>query len=52
MSNPNNFQSDVEILRLAEQERGKVMEIFFRWLFAERDHTTSPDHAGDVVAAE
>jgi hypothetical protein len=52
MSNLNNFQSDVEILRMAEQERSKVIGTFFRWLFAKRDHTTSPDHSSDAVAAE
>ena len=52
MSNLNNFQSDVEILRMAEQERGEVMGIFFRWLFAKRDHTTSPENSSDIVAAE
>ena len=30
------FESDGEILRAAEQERGKAMAAFFRWLFAER----------------
>ena len=45
------FESDVEILRTAEQERGEAMSAFFRWLFTKPDHTDS-EYARDVVAAE
>jgi hypothetical protein len=51
MSNQFNYQSDVEILRMAEQERGEAMGVFFHWLFSKRDHTAS-EHSGDAVAAE
>jgi hypothetical protein len=51
MSNKFNYQSDVEILRMAEQERGEAIAAFFSWLFTKRDHTATA-HSGDVVAAE
>jgi hypothetical protein len=51
MSDEFNFQSNVEILRMAEQQRGETMAAFFRWLFAKRDHTAT-EHSADVVAAE
>lgn len=51
MSNESNFQSNVEILRMAEQHRGEAMAAFFSWLFAKRDHT-APEQSADVVAAE
>ena len=51
MNSEFNFQTNAEILRLAEQQRGEVMAVFFRWLFAERKHTT-PEHSVDAVAAE
>ena len=51
MSDEFNFQSNVEILRMAEQQRGETMAAFFRWLFAKRDHTAT-EHSAGVVAAE
>ncbi|MEP4379739.1 MAG: hypothetical protein ABJ215_01945 [Alphaproteobacteria bacterium] len=52
MKNLNTFQSDVEILRQAEHERGEAMVAFFRWLFAERNHDKPTEVSGDAVAAE
>ena len=46
------FESDMDILRNAEQERGKAMAAFFRWLFAERKQVKSSEVSGDIVAAE
>lgn len=43
--------NELEILRLAEQERGKAMGAFFRWLFVDRDPSVA-EHANDAVAAE
>ena len=51
MSNQFNYQSDVEIRRMAEQERGEAMGVFFRCLFSKRNHTAS-EHSGEAVAAE
>jgi len=45
------FESDVEILRRAEQERGEAMSAFFRWLITKPEQTESK-YAQDVVAAE
>jgi hypothetical protein len=51
MSNYTNLHTDQEILRLAEQERGKAMVGFFRSLFVKRDHHAG-EHTADAVAAE
>jgi hypothetical protein len=45
------FESDVEILRQAEQERGKAMGAFFRWLFTKPEQAESK-YTQDAVAAE
>ncbi len=45
------YESDVEILRQAEQERGEAMATFFRWLFTKPAHEKS-EYSQDVVAAE
>lgn len=45
------FESEAEILRLAELERGAAMSAFFRWLFTKPTHTES-EYAQDAVAAE
>lgn len=51
MSNLENFQSDVEIMRNAEQARGEVMATFFRWLITKPEQTET-EYTHDVVAAE
>lgn len=43
--------SDLEVLRMAERERGEAIAAFFHKLFAKRDKK-STDYTGDVVAAE
>ncbi len=45
------FESDVEILRQAEQARGEAMGTFFRWLFTKPEHAES-QNTQDVVVAE
>ena len=45
------YESDVEILRAAEQARGEAMGAFFRWLFTKPAHAES-EYTQDGVAAE
>jgi len=45
------YESDVEILRAAEQARGEAMGAFFRRLFTKPEHA-APEYSDDVVAAE
>ncbi len=49
MKNELNFQSDAEIIRLAEQQRSKAIAEFFTRLFSRDKHNAAPTHA---VAAE
>lgn len=46
-----SHQSDLEVLRLAEQERGKAVAGFVHWLFS-KPEVKSPDHSADIAAAE
>ena len=50
MSKYTNFHTDQEILRLAEQERGKAMAGFFRSLFVKRNHDAGENTAAAVAA--
>ncbi len=43
--------SDLEVLRMAERERGKAVSAFFRKLLTKRD-TETPAYTGGVAAAE
>ncbi|MBT5497139.1 MAG: hypothetical protein HOK54_15460 [Alphaproteobacteria bacterium] len=51
MTTKFNELSDLEILRLAEHERGKAVGAFFGKLFTKRDEQPA-GFTGDVVAAE
>lgn len=51
MSHEFSFQSNVEILRMAEQQRGEAMASFFRWLVT-KPSIDEAAPAADVVAAE
>ena len=51
MTTKFNELSDLEILHLAEHERGKAVGAFFGKLFTKRDKQPA-GFTGDVVAAE
>ncbi|MBO6782257.1 MAG: hypothetical protein JJ899_03150 [Alphaproteobacteria bacterium] len=44
--------SDLDVLRMAERERGKAMAAFFRKLLTKRADKQSTGYTGGAVAAE
>ena len=49
--NTYNILSDLDVLRMAERERGKATAAFFRKLFTTRDEKAK-NFTDNVVAAE
>lgn len=47
-----NELSDLEVLRMAERERGKAISAFFRKLLTTRDDEKATGYTGRVAAAE